>query len=36
MEQLEADDIAATILYAVTQRPRVNINILTIYPTHQA
>jgi NADP-dependent 3-hydroxy acid dehydrogenase YdfG len=36
MEQLEADDIAAAILYAVTQPPRVNVNILTLYPTQQA
>jgi NADP-dependent 3-hydroxy acid dehydrogenase YdfG len=35
MEQLEADDIAAAILYAVTQPPRVNVNILTLYPTQQ-
>jgi NADP-dependent 3-hydroxy acid dehydrogenase YdfG len=35
MEQLEADDIAAAILYSVTQPPRVNINILTVYPTQQ-
>jgi NADP-dependent 3-hydroxy acid dehydrogenase YdfG len=36
MEQLEADDIASAVLYAVTQPRRVNINILTIYPTQQA
>lgn len=36
MEQLEADDIAAAILYAVTQPRRVNVNILTLYPTQQA
>src|SRR5204863_7498244 len=36
MEQLEAEDIAAAILYAVTQPRRVNINILTLYPTQQA
>jgi NADP-dependent 3-hydroxy acid dehydrogenase YdfG len=36
MEQLESDDIAAAILYAVTQPPRVNVNILTLYPTQQA
>jgi NADP-dependent 3-hydroxy acid dehydrogenase YdfG len=35
MEQLEADDIAAAILYSVTQPPRVNVNILTVYPTQQ-
>lgn len=36
MEQLEAADIAAAILYAVTQPRRVNVNILTLYPTEQA
>lgn len=36
MEQLESADIAAAILYAVTQPPRVNVNILTLYPTEQA
>ncbi|TIT18419.1 MAG: SDR family NAD(P)-dependent oxidoreductase [Mesorhizobium sp.] len=36
MEQLESEDIAAAILYAVTQPPRVNVNILTLYPTEQA
>jgi NADP-dependent 3-hydroxy acid dehydrogenase YdfG len=36
MEQLEAEDIAAAILYAVSQPQRVNINILTLYPTQQA
>ena len=36
MEQLEAEDIAAAILYAVTQPRRVNVNILTLYPTQQA
>lgn len=36
MEQLESEDIAAAIVYAVTQPPRVNVNILTIYPTQQA
>jgi NADP-dependent 3-hydroxy acid dehydrogenase YdfG len=36
MEQLEADDIAAAVLFAVTRPPRVNINILTVYPTQQA
>jgi NADP-dependent 3-hydroxy acid dehydrogenase YdfG len=36
MEQLESDDVANAILYAVTQPPRVNINILTLYPTQQA
>jgi NADP-dependent 3-hydroxy acid dehydrogenase YdfG len=36
MEQLESEDIAAAILYAVTQPHRVNVNILTLYPTQQA
>jgi NADP-dependent 3-hydroxy acid dehydrogenase YdfG len=36
MEQLEAQDIAAAILFAVTQPPRVHVNILTLYPTEQA
>jgi NADP-dependent 3-hydroxy acid dehydrogenase YdfG len=36
MEQLESEDIVAAILYAVTQPRRVNINILTLYPTQQA
>jgi len=36
MEQLESEDIAAAILYAVTQPQRVNVNILTLYPTQQA
>ncbi|MFA6265128.1 MAG: SDR family NAD(P)-dependent oxidoreductase [Pseudolabrys sp.] len=36
MEQLESADIAAAILFAVTQPRRVNINILTLYPTQQA
>jgi NADP-dependent 3-hydroxy acid dehydrogenase YdfG len=36
MEQLESDDVANAILYAVTQPPRVNVNILTLYPTQQA
>jgi len=36
MEQLESEDVAAAILYAVTQPPRVNVNILTLYPTQQA
>jgi NADP-dependent 3-hydroxy acid dehydrogenase YdfG len=36
MEQLESDDVAAAILYAVKQPHRVNINILTLYPTEQA
>jgi NADP-dependent 3-hydroxy acid dehydrogenase YdfG len=36
MEQLESQDVAAAILYAVTQPQRVNVNILTLYPTQQA
>ncbi|HET7553267.1 MAG TPA: SDR family NAD(P)-dependent oxidoreductase [Gemmatimonadaceae bacterium] len=36
MEQLESDDVAAAILYAVKQPRRVNVNILTLYPTQQA
>jgi NADP-dependent 3-hydroxy acid dehydrogenase YdfG len=36
MEQLESEDIANAILYAVTQPRRVNVNILTLYPTQQA
>jgi NADP-dependent 3-hydroxy acid dehydrogenase YdfG len=36
MVQLESEDVAAAILYAVTQPPHVNVNILTIYPTQQA
>lgn len=29
-------DIAAAMLYAVSQPPRVNVNILTFYPMQQA
>jgi NADP-dependent 3-hydroxy acid dehydrogenase YdfG len=36
MEQLESADVAAAILFAVTQPRRVNVNILTLYPTQQA
>ncbi len=36
MEQLESSDVAAAVIYAVTQPPRVNVNILTLYPTQQA
>lgn len=36
MEQLESEDVAAAIVYAVSQPPRVNVNILTLYPTQQA
>jgi NADP-dependent 3-hydroxy acid dehydrogenase YdfG len=35
VEQLESEDIAAVVLYAVTQPQRVNVNILTLYPTEQ-
>jgi NADP-dependent 3-hydroxy acid dehydrogenase YdfG len=36
MEQLESEDVADAILYAVTRPQRVNVNILTLYPTEQA
>jgi NADP-dependent 3-hydroxy acid dehydrogenase YdfG len=36
MEQLESEDVAAAIVYAVTQPQRVNVTILTLYPTEQA
>jgi NADP-dependent 3-hydroxy acid dehydrogenase YdfG len=36
MEQLGSADVAAAILFAVTQPRRVNVNILTLYPTQQA
>jgi NADP-dependent 3-hydroxy acid dehydrogenase YdfG len=36
MEQLTGEDIAAAIVFAVTQPQRVNVNILTLYPTAQA
>lgn len=36
MKQLESEDVATAILYAVTQPARVNVNILTLYPTTQA
>jgi NADP-dependent 3-hydroxy acid dehydrogenase YdfG len=35
MEGLEADDIAAAVLYAVSQHPRVNVNEILIRPTDQ-
>ena len=35
MEQLESEDIAAAILYAVTQPRRVNVNEILIRPTDQ-
>jgi NADP-dependent 3-hydroxy acid dehydrogenase YdfG len=36
MVQLESEDVAAAIVYAVSQPRHVNVNILTIYPTQQA
>jgi NADP-dependent 3-hydroxy acid dehydrogenase YdfG len=36
MEQLTGGDIAAAILFAIAQPKRVNVNILTLYPTAQA
>lgn len=36
MVQLESEDVAAAILFAVTRPPHVNVNILTLYPTQQA
>lgn len=33
---LQSEDIAETILFAVTRPPHVNLNILTVYPTGQA
>ncbi len=36
MEQLESENIAAAMLYAVSQPPRVNVDILTFYPMQQA
>ena len=36
MTPLEAEDIAAAIVYAVTQPPRVNVNEILIRPTEQA
>lgn len=36
MEQLTSGDVAAAILYAMTQPRHVNVNILTLYPTQQA
>ena len=35
VEQLEAEDVAGAVLCAVTQPARVNVNILTLYPTQQ-
>jgi NADP-dependent 3-hydroxy acid dehydrogenase YdfG len=35
MTQLESEDIAAAILYAVTAPPRVNVNEILIRPTEQ-
>jgi len=36
MEQLKSEDVAAAIVYAVTQPRHANVNILTLYPTEQA
>ena len=36
LEQLESQDVAEAVLYAVTRPARVNVNILTLYPTGQA
>lgn len=35
MTPLESEDIAATIIYAVTQPTRVNVNEILIRPTEQ-
>jgi NADP-dependent 3-hydroxy acid dehydrogenase YdfG len=35
LEPLESEDIAAAVLYAVTQHPRVNVNEILIRPTMQ-
>ena len=35
MKQLESEDIAAAIVYAVTQAPHVNVNEILIRPTEQ-
>jgi NADP-dependent 3-hydroxy acid dehydrogenase YdfG len=35
MEGLESEDIAAAIVYAVSQHPRVNVNEILIRPTDQ-
>ncbi len=35
MTQLQSEDIAAAIVYAVTQPPRVNVNEVLIRPTEQ-
>ncbi|CAM5643035.1 SDR family oxidoreductase [Mycolicibacterium aubagnense] len=35
MEPLQSEDIAAAVLYAVTQPPRVNVNEILIRPTDQ-
>lgn len=35
MTPLESEDIAAAIIYAVTQPPRVNVNEILIRPTEQ-
>jgi NADP-dependent 3-hydroxy acid dehydrogenase YdfG len=35
IESLQAEDIAAAALYAVTQPPRVNVNEILLRPTGQ-
>jgi NADP-dependent 3-hydroxy acid dehydrogenase YdfG len=35
VEPLQADDIAAAVLYAVTRPPRVNVNEILLRPTLQ-
>jgi len=35
MTALESEDIAASIVYAVTQHPRVNVNEILVRPTAQ-
>ena len=35
MEPMQSEDIAAAVLYAVTQHPRVNVNEILIRPTDQ-
>jgi NADP-dependent 3-hydroxy acid dehydrogenase YdfG len=34
-EPMQPEDIAAAVLYAVTQHPRVNVNEILIRPTMQ-
>jgi NADP-dependent 3-hydroxy acid dehydrogenase YdfG len=35
IERLEADDVAAAVMYAVTQPPRVDVNEILVRPTAQ-